>query len=105
MILKLKEAVDISDDELEVKLVNESGLERNIRDFGFGFSQVLPILYKSLDKINFNSSDKRQLNRRSMYPAQLLIIEQPEIHLHPAIQSKLASFLFRFIQILIKLLS
>jgi len=84
---------DISDDELEVKLVNDSGKERNIRDFGFGFSQVLPILYKSLDSVDFNIHYKK-IKTRSQFtkPPQILIIEQPEIHLHPAIQSKLASF-------------
>ena len=87
---------DISDDELEVKLVNDSGKERNIRDFGFGFSQVLPILYKSLENLNFNANKDKKLRRQINFPSQILIIEQPEIHLHPAIQSRLASF---FIQV------
>lgn len=44
-------------------------------DVGFGLSQVLPVLVQSLF-----SSDA------------LLLVEQPELHLHPALQAELGSF-------------
>lgn len=53
--------------------VNDS----NIEDVGFGVSQVLPILVDGL----------------LAEPGRTLLIEQPEIHLHPRMQMMLADFL------------
>jgi predicted ATPase len=47
-----------------------------LNNLGFGVGQVLPILYKCL----------------SAKPETLLIIDEPETHLHPSLQSKLADF-------------
>ena len=49
----------------------------NIADVGFGVSQVLPIIIEGL----------------RMNPGQTLILEQPEIHLHPKLQMQLADFI------------
>ena len=48
-----------------------------IADVGFGYSQLLPVLILGL---------------RS-HPSSLLLLEQPEIHLHPRLQANLADFL------------
>jgi len=48
-----------------------------LQDVGFGISQVFPIFIESL----------------RMEKGETLILEQPEIHLHPSMQSKLADFL------------
>ncbi|MGE0825347.1 MAG: DUF3696 domain-containing protein [Candidatus Binatia bacterium] len=50
----------------------ETGVSASIRDVGFGVSQVLPIIVQSLLSQN-----------------KTLLIEQPEIHLHPALQAEL----------------
>lgn len=60
----------------ELKVRNEAG-QVSISDTGFGVSQVLPILVEAI----------------RMKPGETLILEQPEIHLHPKTQSKLADFL------------
>ncbi|WP_082608151.1 DUF3696 domain-containing protein [Acidovorax sp. Root219] len=70
---------------LSLKLKDSSGIEANLADVGFGFSQVLPIalqLWHSAD--NSNSSTKRNTVRSTV------VIEQPELHLHPEYQAKLA---------------
>ena len=59
-------------------LVDRQGVEANIRDVGFGISQVLPIVVQS------RLSEK-----------QMLLIEQPEIHLHPAHQAELGDLFIR----------
>ena len=47
----------------------------NLKDIGFGASQVLPVLIQSL-----------------LAEKTLVVIEQPELHLHPEAQARLADF-------------
>ncbi|EDN68786.1 conserved hypothetical protein [Beggiatoa sp. PS] len=53
------------------------GIEVCLPDVGFGVSQILPVLVECL----------------RTKPGETIILEQPEIHLHPSLQSKLADFL------------
>lgn len=64
---------------LEVKITDRWV---NIRDVGFGLSQLLPILVQSL----------------VMRKEELLLLEQPELHLHPKAQADLGSFLAEMVQ-------
>ncbi len=57
------------------------GANRDLTTIGVGASQLLPVLVATL----------------SARPGSLVLIEQPELHLHPAVQSKLADF-FLFAQ-------
>lgn len=61
----------------------------NLMDVGYGFSQVLPIVTQ-LKKSQIEGGAKRKRKYYSKY-SEIIIIEQPELHLHPAAQSKLAS--------------
>lgn len=54
-----------------------NGIERDLTTIGVGASQVLPVLALVLG------------SRRG----SLILLEQPELHLHPAVQSRLADFL------------
>ena len=56
----------------------ETGIDASLRDVGFGISQVLPIVVQS------RLSEKKTL-----------LIEQPEIHLHPAHQVELGDMFIR----------
>ncbi|HCC28353.1 MAG TPA: hypothetical protein DEP97_14410, partial [Erythrobacter sp.] len=59
-----------------VVLQKVAGLELSLKDVGFGYSQVLPIIIESVAR-----------------PAEsLTLIEQPEVHLHPRMQAKMADF-------------
>ena len=55
-----------------------TGIDASLRDVGFGISQVLPIVAQS------RLSEKKTL-----------LIEQPEIHLHPAHQAELGDMFIR----------
>jgi hypothetical protein len=57
--------------------VNIQGLSRNLIDVGYGVSQVLPLLFEAL------SPDS----------PRTLLIQQPEVHLHPKAQAELATFM------------
>ncbi|WP_437321995.1 AAA family ATPase [Sorangium sp. So ce385] len=63
-----------------------SGRHMNLVDIGFGFSQVLP-----LTAILWSTCCRRA--RAGNRPTSILTIEQPELHLHPAHQAKLAPML------------
>jgi predicted ATPase len=62
--------------------INQNDLSLDITDVGFGISQVLPIIVQGfLSKIE-----------------SLTIIEQPEIHLHPMMQSELADLFIEIVK-------
>ena len=56
----------------------ETGIDASLRDVGFGISQVLPIVVQN------RLSEKKTL-----------LIEQPEIHLHPAHQAELGDLFIK----------
>jgi hypothetical protein len=58
-------------------LKDTGGLETSLKDNGFGISQVLPVLIQGF----------------SSPPGTILILEQPEIHLHPRAQAELGDML------------
>ena len=60
----------------QIKL-DHARVEVCLPDVGFGVSQILPVLIECL----------------RTQPGETIILEQPEIHLHPSLQSKLADFL------------
>ncbi|MBL4625859.1 MAG: AAA family ATPase [Flavobacteriales bacterium] len=66
------------DDVYKIYLTNKNKLKTNIKHVGFGISQLLPIVVQGL----------------LMSKNGVLIIEQPEIHLHPKIQSWVYDFLY-----------
>ncbi len=56
-----------------ISIIEESGFRSNLQNVGFGLSQILPILIES------SISNQNRL----------IIIEQPELHLHPEAQAEL----------------
>jgi len=62
---------------LDFQASMKSDTKVSIADVGFGVSQILPIIVEGL----------------RLGTGETLILEQPEIHLHPAMQLKLADFL------------
>lgn len=81
-IAKSLEIDSISPRHFEIVLVDFNGSRQNISDVGFGCSQVLPVLASALHVF----SKVRSRN----YP--VLIVQEPEIHLHPNAQASLGSF-------------
>ncbi len=65
-----------------INIVNENSTPIPITHVGFGISQVLPIIVAGL-RLSENG---------------VLILEQPEIHLHPKVQSLLFDFLYSLIK-------
>jgi len=61
-------------DPFQVQIII-NGSPANLTDVGYGVSQVLPLLVDCLEWTN-----------------QLLLIQQPEVHLHPRAQAQIGSF-------------
>ena len=62
--------------------VKDKGINLDITDVGFGVSQILPVILQP-----YLSSD-----------SGIIIIEQPEVHIHPKMQSELADFFISIIK-------
>lgn len=74
----------------------------NLADVGFGFSQILPIIYTLWSNTeNTNSSISRNMYTNTKIQSHILI-EQPELHLHPAMQAKLVDAFLKCINLLHK---
>lgn len=74
-------ASDFGPKELKVKL-NKNGIWSNIKDVGYGSSLQIPIIFQALIAEHAGG--------------ETIIIEQPEVHVHPLLQS-------RFIETLLKI--
>ncbi len=79
------ELVELSNEERDIGGVfvlrfidRKTGIKANIKDVGFGFSQLLPIVVQSC--LSFYAN---------------IMIEQPELHLHPAMQAELGDIFIR----------
>ncbi|WP_082596335.1 AAA family ATPase [Sphingomonas sp. Root241] len=69
--------------QIELRESSESKFH-NLADMGYGFSQILPVLAQIWSWQNIS-------NREA--PSPFIAIEQPELHLHPAYQSRIADIL------------
>ena len=83
--LGFESKIEVSGLHAEI-LVKEPGSDRHINlvDIGFGYTEVLPLM-----AILWSTCCREPTNGNK--PASLLAIEQPELHLHPAHQAKLAT--------------
>ncbi|UQY35514.1 DUF3696 domain-containing protein [Pseudomonas fulva] len=71
-------SIEVEDYEELVKLkITRKGVADSIQDVGFGFSQILPIIVQAA----------------ALKPGNTLVIEQPELHLHPSAQVAFSKFL------------
>ena len=75
---------EVSTGMFQIMLKNDQGIETNLIDNGYGISQVLPIVTEVV-RLKTTAGSKR------VAPFdRILLLEQPELHLHPAAQSELA---------------
>lgn len=87
-------SVMIEDHKGHVSIVIEDPVERtrtNLADVGFGYSQVIPILAQLWQLGNNPGYPSRLARLRNKFTPLIFLIEQPELHLHPSMQGRLAT--------------
>ena len=83
---------------LQIRLVDTND-PINLSDTGFGYSQVLPIITQ-IWELSTRKVDHNRSYYQNKGPMPLVVaIEQPELHLHPAVQAKLARAFIACIQL------
>lgn len=78
-----------------IKVSLQDGIDINLSDMGFGYSQILPILTQL-----WYSSTRYDRNRRIRLGnvQKIIVIEQPELHLHPEFQAKFTNMLTKVLK-------
>lgn len=76
--------------QISLKVKFEGADSTNLADMGFGLSQVLPVATQLW--VSSNPSVRRGIGSRDG-ATSCLVMEQPELHLHPAFQGKIADLL------------
>lgn len=72
-----------------INIIDENNVKYNISDMGFGYSQLLPIIMSL-----WLETEKKSLKLNNEL---FFVIEQPELHLHPAYQAQLAKLFSKII--------
>jgi AAA15 family ATPase/GTPase len=92
--LKFGVSVKNSEGHVEVFLEEVKGSNKyNLADSGFGYSQLLPIVAQLWSMLN--PPYKSPLQRSA---TNIFTIEQPELHLHPSFQAKVADLMIATIE-------
>ena len=93
-----------------VEIPSESGMKSlriktengdfSIADVGYGYSQVLPVITKLWHTTYIRTEVLNSSNRYKYrdFEKAILLMEQPELHLHPAMQAKVADTFVKAIE-------
>ena len=78
---------NVADGYFQLLLEDKNGIRSNITDVGYGISQILPIITQIMVTV---PDSKSFVMKNNNLISEISIIEQPELHLHPAAQAELA---------------
>ena len=81
---------------VELQILEGEKEPRNLVDTGFGYTQLLPIVTMIWNTLKRTS--KRTFYRGRGKSPKYIVIEQPELHLHPRLQAKFGAMLAKVIE-------
>lgn len=81
-------AKKVSAGHISVSIKQDGEIASNLADVGFGYSQILPIVIQ-LWQFRQLSARQARSRPRNFRNCCIFLIEQPELHLHPAFQRKI----------------
>ena len=81
---------------VELQILEGGKEPRNLVDTGFGYTQLLPIVTMIWNALKRTS--KRTFYRGRGKSPKYIVIEQPELHLHPRLQAKFGAMLAKVIE-------
>lgn len=90
MHFSFKVYIKSSDGHIELFVSEEGKTPRNTVDLGFGYTQLLPILAVIWRAVFLEANSIRTEVSQENH---IIVIEQPELHLHPIFQGKFAEML------------
>lgn len=93
--------IDPLEGHIELLISENSKDYRNPVDLGFGYTQLLPILVIIWKTVFLDANRTSKKNRT--YFNNTVLIEQPELHLHPRFQKKFANMLSAMVALCKKL--
>lgn len=76
--------------------VTSDGSSFNLADTGFGFSQMIPVIMQIWNLLGSRSASSPATGLPTV---NIISIEQPELHLHPKLQSRLADLLIEAVSL------
>ncbi|PPC73937.1 hypothetical protein C4K68_27830 [Pokkaliibacter plantistimulans] len=80
-----------------ISIIEENEKKYNISDMGFGYSQLLPLIVSIWWEINRKNGSISRRARSNNKDCRIFVIEQPELHLHPAFQAKFADMVCKIL--------
>ena len=87
---------------LNIQQSGQSDSSRNMADVGLGYSQLVPValqLWAAQYRRLPDSARRSLVNKSALaFSGRTVVVEQPELHLHPAYQAKLADVFASTIQ-------
>ena len=81
---------------------NEGGVSRNMADVGLGYSQLVPValqLWAARHRVTDVQRRTPAQRRTLLAVGRTVVVEQPELHLHPAYQARIADVFAASIQL------
>lgn len=93
-VLRVSPQVSSSLGHQSISIRSKNG-DFNLADVGSGYAQVLPVLTKIWHSLYLMKNPRKNRYLKPGPQIAVILIEQPELHLHPALQAKIGDVLIK----------